>query len=77
MVPDDIKDILKNADQSVDFILTLGSTLPEMLLSDKPAIDFIEKGAQAELNLTLISNIRSAVMEILKNHEELDSSITA
>jgi hypothetical protein len=45
MVPDDIKDILKNADQSVDFILTLGSTLPEMLLSDKPAIDFIEKGA--------------------------------
>tara|TARA_B110000285_G_scaffold222726_1_gene277259 strand:+ start:546 stop:698 length:153 start_codon:yes stop_codon:yes gene_type:complete len=30
----------------------------------------IEKGASAELKLTLVSNIRKAVMEILKNHEE-------
>lgn len=75
MVPDDIKDILKNADQSIDLKFSLGSTLPEVFLNDKPIIDFIEKGAEAELNLTLISNIRSSVMEILKNHEDVDSSV--
>jgi len=74
MIPDDIKDILKNADQSIDFKVKLGATMQDIFLNEKKIIEIIEKGASAELNLELISNIRSAVMEILKNHEELDGS---
>ncbi len=68
MVPDDIKEILKNADQHIDFKFNLGASLPEIFLNEKAFIDIVEKGASAELKLTLVSNIRKAVMEILKNH---------
>jgi hypothetical protein len=70
MMPDDIKDILKNADQEITFSLDIGSKLPDVLLNGRPLIDVIEKGAKASLKLTLVSNIRNAVMEILKNHED-------
>ena len=68
MIPDDIKEILKNADQHIDFKFNLGASLPEIFMNEKAFIDLIEKGATAELKLTLVSNIRKAVMEILKTH---------
>jgi hypothetical protein len=46
-----------------------------MFLNEKTLIDTIEKGAKATLKLTLVSNIRNAVMEILKNHEEMPNNI--
>lgn len=72
MVPEDIKDILKNADQEATIQIELGPTMPEIFFNDKRFIDILEKGAKASLNLTLVSNIRKAVMEILHNHEEMD-----
>lgn len=75
MMPEDIKDILKNADQEISFSLDFGTKLPDLLLNGKPLIDAIEKGAKASLKLTLISNIRNSVMEILKNHEEMPDDI--
>jgi len=61
---------LKNADQEITFSLDIGTKLPDVLLNGKPLIEAIEKGAKASPKLTLISNIRKSVMEILKNHED-------
>lgn len=77
MVPDDIKELLKNADQSLDFKVKLGTSLSELFMKEQKLIDAMEQGISAEINLNLISNVRSAVMEILKNHEEIDGSMVS
>jgi hypothetical protein len=56
--------------------LDFGTRLKDIVLNEKPLFDVIENGAKASLKLTLVSNIRSAVMEILKNHEEMPRKIS-
>ena len=74
-MPEDIKDILKNADQEITLSLDVGAKLQDVVLNKQPLIDTIEQGAKASLKLTLISNIRNAVMKILKNHEETPNDL--
>jgi len=76
MIPEDIKDILKNADQEISLSFDIGATLSEIILNEKAAIEVLEKGARASLKLTLVSNIRKSVMEILKNHEDMPSGVS-
>jgi hypothetical protein len=42
MMPEDIKDILKNADQEITFSLELGAKLNDMVINEMPLIDTIE-----------------------------------
>lgn len=76
MIPEDIKDILKNADQEISLSFDIGAQLSEIILNEKAAIELLEKGARASLKLTLVSNIRKSVMEILKNHEDMPSGVS-
>ena len=67
MIPEDIKGYLKSVDQEVSITCNLGASVEDVCLSGKPLIDFVEMGAKVSLKMTLVSNFRSAIMEILKN----------
>ena len=68
-VPDEIQQLVANIDQHIRVRATLGSSVGDVYESQEPMIEQLVKGFGVEVDVQLISNVKKAIMEALKEDE--------
>ena len=62
-------EVLKKVNQNINLKVELGAGLEDLLKDEVPVIQYAEKGLKISGNITLISNIKDAILEALKPKE--------
>ena len=75
-MPDEVLKIFENNDQKLKLELDLGVSLTDILNSGEPILKNIVHGFGARASIHYISNVKKALLELLKDNSESDLSST-
>lgn len=71
-IPYEIQQACAEIDQHVKVSVDLTSSLKEVMNSDQPMLEHLSKGFKVTLDLSLISNVKEAILEKLKDEDSQD-----
>lgn len=68
-VPDEIQQLVSHIDQHIKVRSSVASSYDDLYESQDPMIEQLVKGFAVEVEVQLISNVKKAIMEVLKEDE--------
>ena len=68
-VPDEIQQLVAQIDQHIKVRASIASSYDDLYESQDPMIEQLVKGFAVEVEVQLISNVKKAIMEVLKEDE--------
>ena len=68
-VPQEIQEACASLDQSLKATVELTSSIKEIVHGEGSLLELIAKGFKVDLNLSLISNMKQAILEKLKDED--------
>lgn len=69
-IPDDIKDVFAQTNQHITAGLDINTSLKDLMESDDNLMQHLHGGFKMSLNMSVVSNIKDAVLELLVDDEE-------
>ena len=66
-IPEDLIEVLKKVNQNLNLKVELGAGLDDLLKDEDPVIQYAEKGLKISANISLVTNIKDSILEVLKN----------
>ena len=53
----------------------LGAGLDDILKDEDPIIQYAEKGLKVSANISLVTNVKDSILEVLKNADDADEDL--